>query len=95
LAYSWAANWVWDSENIFDTKIDEDYVLGSDNKYHYDPSGNSGECVGGEDIVPCPSHIQLNFFDKYGFSVAVLIIVLLYFVLERKNIWKKKKKGMK
>jgi len=91
LEYSWSSLWVWRTDNDYDSKTGfgnpDDFVKDTNNKYHYDPQGLSLKCVGGRNIVPCPSKAQLPFFGGYQFVLSFLMILTIYFLfsIRREN----------
>lgn len=74
LTYSWDATWTWAPGN----EVIQD-----------DPEGLEAQCVGGQNVVPCPAQIRLPFFNKYTAVAVIIVIVLIYIVL---NLRKKRKK---
>jgi len=67
-----------------------EYLLGSGN-YHYDPDRKSETCLDGSNTVVCPAQIQLPFFTTYSLVIAIVLIVLIYFLILKNS----KKRGKK
>ncbi len=101
LTYAWepSLNWPTNNPGLTTNPDGEDYVLFSqtiesnwDNKWHYDPIGENNKrplfdnCREGENTVPCPSQVQLSFFSSYSLIIAIVLIVLIYLFIMKKDI---------
>ena len=70
--------------------------------YSWGASWNDGgespanDCIGGQNVVPCPAKIQLPFFNTYSIIAIIIVMVLIYFALslrkKRKSDSKRKKR---
>ena len=66
--------------------------------YSWEASWNGGNessennCVGGQNVVPCPAQIQLPFFNVYNLIAVIVVIALIYVLLNLKKLRKKKLK---
>ena len=60
----------------------------------WDGGGESSvnDCVGGQNVVPCPAKIQLPFFNTYSIIAIIIVMVLIYVAL---SLRKKRKSGSK
>ncbi len=105
LRYSWTSDWGWDADNTFGDGAQCASIKGGaciqdnrpdvgDNQYHYDPENKYLECVGGENVVPCPAKIKLSFFNIYNLIAVVIIIAIIYWILnsKKKKVKKRSKK---
>lgn len=98
LEYSWIATWKWGIDNGYmvftegPSLIEGDYVL-YNGKYYYDPQKISEECVGGNNVIPCPAQIKIPFFGISNLIVAIILIIVAYslFILKDKKKFRIKK----
>ena len=90
LTFNWTATWTWADTGV-DPPCDIGYVLGGDEKCHYDPNKLSEDCDAGSTYRVCPAQIPLPFFGAYNFIVALAIIALIY-ILWASNQRKRKSK---
>ena len=85
LSYGWSGVWTWDILNVLpltsEYQNDELYYCDS-SSCHYDPNNEHGECIGGENIVPCPKTSQLPFFGVNQMVGALVLIGLIYLILK-------------
>jgi len=82
LSYSWGADWQWDISNVIGSNPGgEAYILGTDGQWHYDPDGESLECVSGKNIIPCPDQVMLPFFGVFNIILTLSLISLTYIIL--------------
>jgi len=91
LMYNWTSDWTWGHEgwssdteckNVQETS---GCVEGEDGRWYYDPDGSYDGCQPGGTVVECPAHIQVGFFNVWNFIIAIVILVAIYFLMERKR----------
>jgi hypothetical protein len=81
ITYKWTGEWTWAAENVPRATPGDGYVLDGAN-YYYDPNDAKQECVtGGTRSVPCPSQLQLPFFDLYNIAATIIMIGIIYAVI--------------
>ncbi len=91
LTYTSVGVWAWDVMNSFDYDGGENFVYDdSDGMWHYDPNGLAESCR--EEIpmqtVQCPAQVQLSFFSVYSAVFIVILLILVYWILIKKNVLK-------
>ena len=92
--YSWTKTWEWGEGNEWDTEDDAiaggptteplDYLL-EGGKYHYDPEQKFDKCEYGYMKIECLAEIKLGFFSSVSFIIALVIVGVVYFVMEKKK----------
>ncbi len=94
LSYNWKGVWAWAVDNI--GKTEEPNEIGNYVEYptesgiwYYDPDEKYLTCLDGSNTVVCPAQIQLPFFTTYSLVIAIVLIVLIYFLILKNS----KKKG--
>ncbi len=93
------ANWTYDANNTYLTNPQPgngDYVLGLDGMYHYDPRGNDGlrkseKCQPITDRLVCPAQIKVPFFGTIQLVIAIILLVIIYFIIKSRTGMKIKK----
>ena len=102
LTYSWESTWSWDADNTFEPDEQQKCrnnkggdCINPDGDWHYDPQNKYLDCAGGQNVVPCPARIQLNFFNIYNLAGTVIIIAFIYLILNSSTIKRKKSKKRK
>lgn len=91
LDYIWTVSWDWGEgndfslseveNNDFSSNINdyEEYLDDEGNTvYSYDPLHLFENCVGGQNVIPCPAQIQLPFFGFFGFIFSLVLVALIY-----------------
>lgn len=96
LSFSWTGLWEW-AVGAYDeipAEADpQDYVLGSDLKYHYDPQRQSEACGPGQSTLPCPAKAKLDFFTWKNLVAAVILVIVVYVIISKRRKASRKKKS--
>ena len=101
LTYNWTGEWDWSLENNFtEAEVNgrEGFFL-LDGVWRYNPNSDYEECDEGSNLLACPAHIELSFFNWINIVIIILVIGLVYYFLNKKpskvNSKKSKKSKLK
>ena len=91
LSYSWTAAWQWATSNtgLGSDPEDDDYIQDGA-LWYFDPDRASLECQGGTNTRVCPAKVQLDFFSWFNVVLAILILVGVYYFINKNKSTKKK-----
>ena len=100
LTYNWTGTWAWSLENNFTEAevngrtgfIEDLYFTGV---WRYNPNSDYEECSEGSNLLACPAHIELSFFNWINVVIIILVIGLVYYFLNKKPSKVNSKKSKK
>lgn len=90
MSYDWEGDWEWlndfGADPTCEGRCEGGCIFGKDESYHCDPDGVAAECeTGGPRKIPCPTQVQLPFFDTFNLILTIILIIAIYGVLEIKR----------